>query len=70
MAPLPLVLLCLILPVAPLAAAPLAIDAAGRLCWFDAGNGTVWSPAPNTFASTVALLLNDTGSLVYGARPG
>jgi len=65
MATLPLVLLCLILPVAPL-----AVDAAGRLCWFDAGNGTVWSPAPNAFASAAALLLNDTGSLVYGARPG
>ena len=62
MATLPLVLLCLILPVAPL-----AVDAAGRLCWFDAGNGTVWSPAPNAFASAAALLLNDTGSLVYGA---
>jgi len=69
MAPLPLVLLCLILPIVS-RAAPLVVGVVGRLSWFDAENGTVWSPAPNTFASAAALLLNDTGSLVYGARPG
>ncbi|KAG2550141.1 G-type lectin S-receptor-like serine/threonine-protein kinase At1g34300 [Panicum virgatum] len=48
-------------------ASALAFDAAGRLSWSDAGKGTVWSPAPNSSANAAALLLNDTGSLVYGA---
>ncbi|KAG2538985.1 G-type lectin S-receptor-like serine/threonine-protein kinase SD2-2 [Panicum virgatum] len=50
-------------------ASALAVDAAGRLSWSDAGNGTVWSlqPATNSSASAAALLLNDTGSLLYGA---
>jgi len=50
-------------------ASALAVEAAGRLSWSDAGNATVWSlqPATNSSASAAALLLNDTGSLLYGA---
>ncbi|CAN6288629.1 unnamed protein product [Urochloa humidicola] len=52
-------------------ASTLAFDAAGRLAWTDAGsNTTIWStPASNSSAGTAAaaLLLNNTGSLVYGA---
>ncbi|CAN6294090.1 unnamed protein product [Urochloa humidicola] len=52
------------------AASSLAIDAAGQLSWTDAGNTTIWSRSvgSNSSAGTAAaLLLNDTGSLVYGA---
>ncbi|CAL4932538.1 unnamed protein product [Urochloa decumbens] len=50
------------------ATSALAVDAAGRLAWTDAGNTTIWpTPALNSSTSTAALLLNNSGSLVFGA---
>ncbi|KAF8689254.1 hypothetical protein HU200_042045 [Digitaria exilis] len=56
------------------AASSLAVDAAGSLSWSDgaanSSSAVIWSPGPalnSSATTTAALLLNDSGSLLYGA---